>query len=770
MRRPLFWVCLFLVLVSIVQLCVSGALERRKIIRDTLVDPQELREREVRFAGRVEKKEIRSDATYVWVEIFEKVHSEFSDHLTDQIISCMKQMKTNKIRCRMSSQAKDDEPRIGSVVLVEGFFSFCTEATNPGEFNAAAYYQGEGVGGILYETKLLSVGAKYNLTKELLGKWREYWAHRLDQIFPQKEAGVMKAMLLGDKTDLDGELKSLYRSGGILHILSISGLHVSLLGMGIFRLLRRMGASQGGAAMAGGALLLLYGLMTGMSVSACRAIGMYLLRMLASLWGRTYDLLTALAVMAALMLCVEPLHALQSGFWLSFGALAGVGTVLPVLQSVDLVEMGDAKPGESFWNRLGRFLRETMRDGLRAGAAVYLISLPMLLCFYYEVPVYSMLLNLLVVPWMGVVLGVGFLVMVIPGLGFLGVIDTALLRWFAFLCGVSGKLPFHTWNPGCPGKLRVVCYYGLLFLILWKIWTHKKARKKKLWIFLLVCPGMLFAFPGMFGNAVTFLDVGQGDCACIRTAEGDVYLSDCGSSGREGVGAYVLLPYLKYQGIHRIEGLFLSHADTDHVNGIVELLERAAQEGIAIGHLYLPDLGEERTAAEFEKVLVAARQVPSLQVHQIGAGDRLEGKRYSVEVLSPQRGHVPSDVNQASLCLLMRLEEGKKERKLLLTGDLEGDGEAAVIRELMGKKPCQVDVLKCAHHGSKHATSQAFLDQVDAWITVISCGRHNVYGHPHEETLERLQNDGTRILRTDQSGAICVRWNDEEMRIRTFLF
>ena len=142
----------------------------------------------------------------------------------------------------------------------------------------------------------------------------------------------MSALLLGDKNALDNEVKEMYQRNGILHIFSISSLHITIVGMGIYKLLRKAGIPILPASMAGSLLLILYGCMTGFGVSACRAIGMYLLRMLAEVVGRTYDLLTALGVMAAVMVIQNPYYLQNGGFLLSFTSVMGIGVVFPGLK------------------------------------------------------------------------------------------------------------------------------------------------------------------------------------------------------------------------------------------------------------------------------------------------------------------------------------------------------------------------------------------------------------------------------------------------------
>lgn len=779
MRRPLFWVCLFLSILAVLHLFLGEAVRRQAILWEELAE--DAGTYRMRAWGRVCRKEEKASASYFWMELQKDPQtdslnillsdSDFSGEnahgaaVSQQIISCMQRMKTKKIRCQLERAEDLDQVKLGSTVLAEGDFSFYSESSNPGEFNGAFYYQGLGVGGAIYGAKVVSAEGE-NWLWEGLYRLGKHLGDQLSKIMPEREAGVLRAMLLGDRGDLDPELKALYQKGGILHVLSISGLHVTLLGMGIYRMLRRMGLPRGACATAGGALLVLYGIMTGMSVSACRAIGMFLLRMLAELWGRTYDLTTALAVLAAALLCADPLYAMQSGFWLSFGALSGVGVILPVLERQGEGKMGNLRPGEGRISRILRQLLDGMTGSLRAGLAVSLATLPMLLCTYYEVPVYSMLLNLLVIPAMGILVLFGFVAMLVPGMAFLGWVDFILLRLFEASCRAVTALPFSTWNPGCPEPWQLAAYYVLLTILLFFLWRREGRGRFGA---LVLLPILIFGIPVHGGAGVTFLDVGQGDAIFLRSEKGKIWLCDCGSTSRQGVGEQVLLPFLKHEGVHEIEGIFLTHGDADHVNGILELLTQAKEEGMILRRLLLPNLGEERLQEDFGEVLEAAKTLPDLEICLVEAGDVIRGRDISFLAFHPrEEGAVSLDANQSSLCLYAILEAKGEELSLLLAGDVEGRGEELALEELKRQGITRVDVLKCAHHGSKYATSPEFLEWLDGEVTVISCGRKNRYGHPAAETLDRLEADGFTVFRTDLGGAIRLKWDGKKMRIRPY--
>lgn len=808
MRRPLFWVCLLLFLTACLHFWLTGGFDPGGGAKSA-PGPQ----KKAVFAGRVCGKEIGNPKNDFLIQIDFSLSNQLAAS-SQQVLSYLKQKNTIKLRCYPEAGDCESLPEIGSEVIVEGLFTAYESASNPGEFDFEKYSRANGIGGTLTEAVILQKSRKHSKIGEALFWLREFLGERLCAVFPEKEAGVMKTMLLGDRSDLDPELKKLYREGGIVHILSISGLHITLLGMGIYRLLRKIGAPNGVAAVAGGVFLALYGIMTGMSVSACRAIGMFLLRMLSLLLGRTYDLLTALSVLAAGMLCLNPGYLLHSGFWLSFGSLFGVGCILPVLE--DLAEEpewltrsrekkealrwemeNDSLRGKyarffaamktGFWNGVCS-LGQAGGDGLRGGSAVLLATLPLQLYFYYEIPTYSMAVNLLVLSCMGLVVISGFLAM-ITGLRWFGILDTIVLGGFEQLCRGVERLPFHTWNPGAPEIWQIALYYigltGALFGALrWKkVRTERREKgipegyrlKKRFLLkwFILLLPAAVLALPVHRMTGLTFLDVGQGDAVCIRLENGQTWIYDCGSTSRSRVGENVLIPYLKHQGIDRINGVFLSHDDRDHRSGLFELFESAKSGDIRIDRVILPELGNAEDTDCFAEIMELG-QAGCFDVLFVKAGDKIRSGGSSFLVLNPRKKagktaqEGTTDKNAMSLCILAEITRGEKKAGVLLTGDVEGEGEKVLLEELVKQGVNFVNVLKCAHHGSKNATSEEFLNCISVQTAVISCGRKNSYGHPHREVLERLEDAGVRIFRTDESGAVSLHVREGGIYVETF--
>ncbi len=679
-------------------------------------------------------------------EIFQE-KSQISDYQSMKRVKC--EIFVSDLPC-----LKDDRvylPCLGEWIEVSGEWRNFQRATNPGQFDQANYYTMEGIGGKLTNLRILSKdGGTWVLWEEMY-RLRQRLVERLYGIFEAGEASILAKMLLGDGSGLDPEIRELYQNNGIAHILSISGLHISLLGMGLYSLLRKLRIPLWGAAVTGGVFLVLYGMLTGFSVSACRAVGMYLIHMLGEIWGKTYDMLTAMGVLLVILLFNNPMLVYHSGFLLSFSSVCGVGLLGPVLgknRSVWMVRPYDSRGLK--WFKKGM---EGISSGFWVSLSVTMFTLPLQLFFFYQIPVYSVFLNLLVIPFVGLAMAIGIMVLILPGAVVLAPIEGMVFDWFEGCCRFFEKIPGHILLTGCPPFYKILIYYGVLLagIIMWR-----RIGKKGV-LGALGVATLLLTINVRRDAQITFLDVGQGDCICVQTEDGSCFLFDGGSGSMSDVGERIILPFLKYQGINTLDGVFLSHPDADHVNGVLELLQ---EKDICIKNLLLPDVAERES--EFAEIL---RYATDTKIQYVSEGMQSEGADWEIICLHPPVNYRGED-NAYSACFYVKVYD----TAILLTGDIEGEGEAALVNELNRMEVGSVDVLKVAHHGSRNSTSGDFLEQVAPSLAVISCGRKNLYGHPHEETLRRLADTGAEVFTTSRYGAVSIEVQEgNHIRVRCYV-
>lgn len=642
---------------------------------------------------------------------------------------------------------RKEELPAGSLVLVRGILEEVEGPRNPGEFNSRQYYACRHTYYFMKKAVIEKKSKDFSGYGQFLLDVRQ----KLGEIFDraaEKYAPVFRAIVLGDKTELESETKMRYQMSGIVHILAISGLHISVLVVGLYELLKRFGFGIWPSGMISLVLMLNYGMMTGGSVSTMRAVIMFLISVGAKILGRIYDMPTALSLAAILVLMDSPAYLLDGGFWLSFGAVVGVGAVEPAFREIFGIK---GKVGKAF----------------ETSFAVQVTTLPVMLWFYGEVSVAGIFLNLLVLPTVGIVLVSGVATALI-GLGWrMGAVVCALpgqgLLWmYEELCKLAGMAPFCTWVGGQPQIWQIVVYYVILAVILF-LGKHKGIREKHrdlprrkarslfpggITAGLLILAVCILGWRPARGLRITCLDIGQGDAIMVETPEGQNFLIDGGSSNKKGICQYQILPFLKNRGISFVDAVFISHTDGDHISGIEEFLEYQilGVTSVKIGKLILPEWSEPPGEWEELKNLAEKAGVP---VHTAKAGDIFRGKNVRFRVLSPWEGASGENVNEEAMVMELSCERFKG----LFTGDIGMETEERLLEEGVLE---DVDYLKVGHHGSKHSSGEEFLRKISPELAVISVSESNTYSHPAPETIERLENAGAKVWCTKDCGAVSV--------------
>ena len=723
-------------------------------------------------------------------------------------------------------------------------------AANPGQFDLRQYYKSLGYLYYIEEPEVISVAGGKNRIVYRLDSLKTSLKAVYHKCCTATDSGVYAAMVTGDRSDMDSTISELFSAAGIGHILAISGLHISLIGMGLYRLLRRIGFLCPMSAIISGIFVVLFGVMTGNSVSATRAIVMFVCAVNAQVLGRRYDILSAVSLSAIILILKNPYVIANSGFLLSFMAIAGVAVVTDGF-SVKWLK----------W--------------LTGPAAIQLATFPIILWFYYEVPVYSVFLNLLVVPLMSLImisaLGCGMLGLIsIPAGCFFAGAGHYILILFRYGSELMLSLPGSVFVAGRPELWQVMVYYILLFLFSQRkhvvMWIEKRAVRKcgeaecevkkhrevgreavkggarkceaekpeagkcvmGANIFLrslLVIAVIILLTRGRSGLEVTFLDVGQGDAIFISLPNGGNVFIDGGSTSSRNIYEKVIEPFLKYKGVRRLDFLFLTHSDADHENGWVqalsgnayipdiynlvlngsdyskylELRERALKYGAleydisgygiskyAGALAWLNNAGADEINARMEGIvdiddvediedieaIATALEVKDTEILCAEYGmEYVFGECSIVSLNEPGHSDANANVdrkayktgfsktgtgeseNDNSIVLLLQY----KGKSILFTGDMTSKMEADVAEAV---RYCGVDslsILKVGHHGSKYSSSEEFLASIMPQAAVISCAARNTYGHPHKETLQRLEDVGALVLRTDEGGAIIAK-------------
>ena len=636
---------------------------------------------------------------------------------------------------------------IGGLIFAHGKWDELSHATNPGQFDEYSYYKSMGVDGRVVGAIEYEDHSQASYYRTFLAGLRQSLSDSIDRsILCEEDRGLLKAMVLGDRSALDSDLKEAYKKAGIIHLISISGLHITMIGMGLYRLLRRCRQSILRSSLISGLAITGYVFMTGASVSSLRAAISFIILLGAEVLGRTSDALNTLSLAASLLLISDPGLLANSGFLLSFSSVLGISLFI--------------SPAPAFSKR------EKLLSALRAGFGLWLFTLPVILSVYYEFPLYSVFINMVAVALSPALLitglGGAFAGMVLSPMGdALFLVSGLMMGINKILTRISSALPFSVVIAGRPDMVRIILYYlGLAALVNFR---KKQTGKLNHKIIIITCMLALILINPRMETSITFLDVGQGDSILIRCDNGSNIMIDAGSGNVSSVGKNRIIPCLKSYGLGKIDRLILTHPDSDHINAVDEILNSNIEVGeILIAEVHSKD---EAIIKLREKVFDKNEySINKTNIHYIQRGDMFTEGNSTFNVLYP-RGESSPEINSVSEPDMELFDENDRnatsivvemtcgDTKAIFTGDLEKEGETILVNSGLLE---DVDILKVAHHGSKYSTSEELLKLTTPEIAVISCGKKNSYGHPHKETLDRLAAAGCEILTTPECGAIEV--------------
>lgn len=664
--------------------------------------------------------------------------------------------------------------KIGNIIKVKGKLRQFEEAANKGNFDSRKYYLSLGFYGKIEAGTIEVINSDYSGIRQELYELRMEIIERLEKLCSDNKGifsiinnknGIIGAIILGDKIDLDSDIKELYSVSGIAHILAISGLHISFIGMAIYRLLRRRFRFLFSAAVSI-PVVLSFGIMSGFGISTIRAIIMFILKIIGEVLGRKYDAITAISLAGLVLLVQNPFVVCNSGFQMSFGAIIAIVLILPIVEEI--------------LNRDNKIIKV-----LSANFTISLVMNPILAWNYYELPTFSFLLNIVVVPLMSVVIvssiagifcscimfGFGKAV-IFPGCG--------ILELYTFLCNIINKSSVASIVVGQPKVTIIIVYYAILLVVLFGLKNirtkytraekerniikketglvlEKKAKKERrikgqnvklrlaciVGFLLLNCLIYYIPNPGFY---ITFINVGQGDGILIHGDNGTKVMVDGGSTSEKQVAKNCIVPYLKAEGIGTIDYSIITHTDKDHISGILEILENNNSNRIRIKNLVMPDINmKDDTYNE----LIEKAKLKKINVLYIKKGDTLSLGKTKIKCIYPETTTTASDKND--YCTVLSVKN--KTSKILLTGDISKEIEEKIKDDIEEN----YTVLKVAHHGSNYSSSEKFLKKVNPKYSIISVGKNNSYGHPGNETMERLRKQGGVIYRTDEKGGITIR-------------
>jgi len=630
-------------------------------------------------------------------------------------------------RLRLSLWKGKQSYKVGDVISLYCKVTEPLGARNPNAFDNRNYLRGKGIGAETFaEGKDVKLVGEYPVNPLFaLGYSVKMWiVNAIKAYLPEQNAALLNSMLIGYTDEVDEQTKQDFNTAGLTHLMAVSGMNVTFVLLPILFLAKKLRQNRKRAGIIGLGTLFIFLFITGFAPSIVRACLMGALVLLSRMIDKDADFATSIALAALLMEVVNPMVVFDLGFQFSFCATIGIVLMSrPISKSFDSYKMP-----------------KTIAETLSVTIAAQLSVMPIMISYFNQVSLVSLLSNLLVVPMSGVITVLGFVLAGISGVSLLadpvaaavnlliGIVRV-VAQWSASLPGAIMKLP----DFGIIGSMTYFAF--LIFLFQYKKFSAHMAKRTAV-VFLVLCM-ILVGCQFLPGNRlqITVLDVGQGDSIFITTPQGRNILIDTGD------GKTPLSRLLLGIGIAKLDLLILTHSHADHVGGVEEL-----KKWILIDEIYVP---ANRSEPVFD----------SLSAKRIAAGNYLSvEENLSLSFLNPQNATITTSdetsANDNSVVALLTF--GNFD--MLLTGDIGQKTEAILIENQM---PQRIEVLKVAHHGSNESSSENFLSYNVFQNGIISVGK-NMYGHPNPKAIARLQASGCRVLRTDYGGAVTISTDGSE--------
>ncbi len=646
-------------------------------------------------------------------------------------------------RSRVSIGAVIDEPK---------------PATNPGGFNYRRYLASIGISGTVY------LKNPYDIEKTGIkgGGWINKLGYKIkntvlgivEYSLDKNQAGLLEGMIIGYKDGLDETAFEAFSKAGLTHIMVASGMNVAFIILPltfIFKKLRLGNLAANGLTIL---VLVLFVFVAGFSASVVRAVIMGIVILTGRIIRRETDIYTSIAIAVFILLAINPFTLFDIGFQLSFAATLSLVLFYPKIKGAVT----------------NKYIPDLVADTLAATLAAQAGVIPVTLYYFNNLSLISVLSNLLVVPLVQFITIIGFAMVFaglvnIHGAVLIGYVNNSFLSFVLFVTETTAKIPYALLKLPTPPLILITVYYLVLLY-----WLKRSVIKEKIpavrhlkW----VLPGILalvllisFAVPKPL--EITFLDVGQGDGAFIKTSHGTKVLIDgggrnAGSKSSFDIGESVMVPYILDRGTKHIDIVIATHGHSDHTEGLEAVLKE-----MDVGTVILPDTDGEG----FEKIVNICSE-KKIQIVECRQGDIIKlDSETDFLVLNPQKFEEDSLAQQSLNDSSLMLKLTYRNVKVLFTGDCELPVEQ---RALELGLDVDADMLKVGHHGSSTSTSEAFLERVSPEYAVISVGENNNFGHPSQFVVDRIEERGIRLFRTDERGAVTATTYGQKLRIRTML-
>lgn len=647
----------------------------------------------------------------------------------------------------------------GDKIIIKGNFEEASSARNEGGFDYKQYLKSKNVYGIIsVDKKDIKLIKKNNVDviDLLANKVSNSMKIKIEQNLSNETSKLLSGILIGNKNNLQKEIQEDFRNSSLSHVLAISGMHVSYIILGITFVINKMKFNKKVSKIITIFILLFFIILTGKTASVTRACFMSSYIILASLFHKKAHVLASISISLLIILIINPYLILDIGLQLSYGGTIGIVLIYPILKKLKKKK----EDKNSKFKKIIHKIKDKILDIILITISANLVIFPIVLFHYNTISFTFIISNLLISPIIGIIIILGFIsvfasYIISPISKVMFLILQIFLNLLIKIAHFCAELPFSKVYFPTPKIYVIVIYYVfLIFIILArnKIIVIKKINKKIIIIFviIIIILNLILNFiPKTF--TISFIDVGQGDSMLISTPKGKKILIDGGGSRDEesfNIGKQTLIPYLLNKGITKLDYILISHFDSDHVGGILSVLEELKVEKVIIC-----EQEENENYRRFKEIVKNKK----IKVYVVKKGDNLKiEENILLNILWPKDEKIKENaINNNSIVAKLNY----KSFSILLTGDIEKIAENEILKEYENSNILNANILKVAHHGSKSSSINEFLEKVKPQIALIGVGEKNTFGHPNEGVLKRLKNINTKIYRTDKKGEITIKIN-----------
>ncbi|MBS4033596.1 MAG: DNA internalization-related competence protein ComEC/Rec2 [Ignavibacterium sp.] len=629
----------------------------------------------------------------------------------------------------------------GNSIYAHGIFLKGREKRNPGEFDYNRYLKSKDISGILISNEgdsINIISSEKDFISSIIFSARKSVDERLNKLFEPETAGLLRGLLLADRSEIDFELKTQFINSGVIHVLAVSGLHVGYILLIFLFVFGRFNLYLRTFFIAAGLLSFMF--ITGMPPSVFRATVMALVILFAFLSNRSTNLLNSISLAAIIILLVDPNEIYNPGFQLSFSAVLAIGIIYPIIEK----EINRLKISNKFIRGIILF------SGVSLSAQIG--TLPFTLAYFGKLSVVALFANLIVIPLIGVVIGLAFSSLFISVISltiasYFAVVNDLIVKLLFSLISFTGDLQYSfIWIPDY-SLADAIIFYAVIALFIYII-KDAIRWQPKLIITILAITNIIYLssiddIELLPDNqlSIMMVDVGQGDAILVKFPNNQTALIDAGDLNPFfDNGERILIPLLRYLGIKKVDYGFITHLDADHYGGFLSLLYNGL-----IDEIFKPSPDTTLKDIRLERFLTNLNvnvNYYTREIYELGGA-----KLY---ILNDDKDDFYNALSSNDKSGMMKLVYG--DVSILFTGDVERKAEI-YYADRYGQF-LDVDVLKVAHHGSKTSSIPEFLEIATPEISLVSAGIKNKFKHPSEEIIERLEYFGSDIYRTDQSGAL----------------